>query len=127
MALLLASAQGAVIGIDLGARFMKVGIIQPGTGIELVLNEAKLSPSLKDIGTIETKITSLTDWLTLASHNPARFETKPAAVKHELMSVGCSEWEILPVLSGNNFSVEMQEQCEDHVLSVMKSNGSSYS
>ena len=40
VALLLASAQGAVIGIDLGARFMKVGIIQPGTGIELVLNEA---------------------------------------------------------------------------------------
>ena len=40
VALLLASAQGAVIGIDLGSRFMKVGIIQPGTGIELVLNEA---------------------------------------------------------------------------------------
>jgi len=34
------SAQCAVIGIDLGARFLKVGIIQPGTGIELVLNEA---------------------------------------------------------------------------------------
>jgi hypothetical protein len=94
---------------------------------KLVLNEAKLSPSLKDIGTIETKITSLTGWLTLASRDPARFETKPAAVKDELISVGCSEWEILPVLSGNNFSVEMQEQCEDHELSVMKSNGSSYS
>jgi len=40
VALLLASAQGAVIGIDLGSRFLKVGIIQPGTGIELVLNEA---------------------------------------------------------------------------------------
>ena len=34
------SAQCAVIGIDFGARFLKVGIIQPGTGIELVLNEA---------------------------------------------------------------------------------------
>ena len=40
LALLLASAHGAVIGIDLGSRFLKVGIIQPGTGIELVLNEA---------------------------------------------------------------------------------------
>merc|ERR1719238_2662002 len=38
--LLASSATAAVIGIDLGARFLKVGIIQPGTGIELVLNEA---------------------------------------------------------------------------------------
>ena len=37
---LLGAAQGAVIGIDLGSRFLKVGIIQPGSGIELVLNEA---------------------------------------------------------------------------------------
>lgn len=34
------SASAAVIGIDFGGRFLKVGIIQPGTGIELVLNEA---------------------------------------------------------------------------------------
>ena len=40
VALLAASVQGAVIGIDLGSRFLKVGIIQPGSGIELVLNEA---------------------------------------------------------------------------------------
>jgi hypoxia up-regulated 1 len=33
-------ASAAVIGIDFGARFIKVGIIQPGKGIELVLNEA---------------------------------------------------------------------------------------
>jgi molecular chaperone DnaK (HSP70) len=42
-ALLLCAAQighAAVIGIDFGGRFLKVGIIQPGTGIELVLNEA---------------------------------------------------------------------------------------
>jgi len=38
--LLAAAAHGAVIGIDFGSRFLKVGIIQPGTGIELVLNEA---------------------------------------------------------------------------------------
>jgi len=38
--LLAASAHAAVIGIDFGARFVKVGIIQPGKGIELVLNEA---------------------------------------------------------------------------------------
>ena len=38
--LLAGAAHGAVIGIDLGSRFLKVGIIQPGTGIELVLNEA---------------------------------------------------------------------------------------
>jgi len=37
---LAASATAAVIGIDFGGRFLKVGIIQPGTGIELVLNEA---------------------------------------------------------------------------------------
>ena len=47
VALLLASAQGAVIGIDLGSRFLKVGIIQPGTGIELVLNE---QPQLVNFG-----------------------------------------------------------------------------
>jgi len=40
LALCAASARAAVIGIDLGSRFLKVGIIQPGTGIELVLNEA---------------------------------------------------------------------------------------
>ena len=34
------AAESAVIGIDFGSRFLKVGIIQPGTGIELVLNEA---------------------------------------------------------------------------------------
>merc|ERR1740138_43934 len=39
-AALLAVTRGAVIGIDFGGRFLKVGIIQPGTGIELVLNEA---------------------------------------------------------------------------------------
>jgi len=37
---LVSLGQGAVIGIDFGGRFLKVGIIQPGTGIELVLNEA---------------------------------------------------------------------------------------
>ena len=37
---LAACASAAVIGIDFGGRFLKVGIIQPGTGIELVLNEA---------------------------------------------------------------------------------------
>ena len=47
-----------VIGIDLGSRFLKVGIIQPGVGIELVLNEAtkdsycgrRLSSILRRIG-----------------------------------------------------------------------------
>jgi len=38
--LLALPTQAAVIGIDFGARFLKVGIIQPGKGIELVLNEA---------------------------------------------------------------------------------------
>lgn len=40
VALCAGSASSAVIGIDFGARFVKVGIIQPGVGIELVLNEA---------------------------------------------------------------------------------------
>jgi len=39
-ALCVTVCQAAVIGIDFGARFIKVGIIQPGKGIELVLNEA---------------------------------------------------------------------------------------
>ncbi|KAL1495130.1 hypothetical protein AB1Y20_016997 [Prymnesium parvum] len=38
--LLASAASAAVIGIDFGGRFLKVGIIQPGAGIELVLNEA---------------------------------------------------------------------------------------
>lgn len=36
----LAAADAAVIGIDFGARYLKVGIIQPGKGVDLVLNEA---------------------------------------------------------------------------------------
>lgn len=40
LAALLSHAAAAVIGIDFGARFVKVGIIQPGKGIDLVLNEA---------------------------------------------------------------------------------------
>ncbi|EOD36823.1 hypothetical protein EMIHUDRAFT_462358 [Emiliania huxleyi CCMP1516] len=40
LAALLSQAAAAVIGIDFGARFVKVGIIQPGKGIDLVLNEA---------------------------------------------------------------------------------------
>ena len=43
-------AAGAVIGIDLGSRFLKVGIIQPGTGIELVLNEATQRKSSSTAG-----------------------------------------------------------------------------
>lgn len=39
-AMMATAARAAVIGIDFGARFLKVGIIQPGKGIELVLNEA---------------------------------------------------------------------------------------
>jgi len=39
-AMLVATTHAAVIGIDFGARFLKIGIIQPGKGIELVLNEA---------------------------------------------------------------------------------------
>jgi hypoxia up-regulated 1 len=50
VALLLAGAHGAVIGIDLGSRFLKVGIIQPGTGIELVLNEATKRKSSSTAG-----------------------------------------------------------------------------
>merc|ERR1719247_1426359 len=41
---------GAVIGIDFGSRFLKVGIIQPGTGIELVLNEATQRKSASTAG-----------------------------------------------------------------------------
>merc|ERR1719247_2399686 len=40
----------AVIGIDFGSRFLKVGIIQPGTGIELVLNEATQRKSSSTAG-----------------------------------------------------------------------------
>jgi len=47
---LAAPAASAVIGIDFGARFLKVGIIQPGTGIELVLNEATQRKSSSTAG-----------------------------------------------------------------------------
>merc|ERR1719502_1002823 len=47
---LLAVTRGAVIGIDFGGRFLKVGIIQPGTGIELVLNEATQRKSSSTAG-----------------------------------------------------------------------------
>lgn len=43
-------ASAAVIGIDFGARFIKVGIIQPGKGIELVLNEASKRKSSSAAG-----------------------------------------------------------------------------
>lgn len=43
-------ARAAVIGIDFGSRFLKVGIIQPGTGIELVLNEATQRKSSSTAG-----------------------------------------------------------------------------
>ena len=48
------AAAGAVIGIDMGARFLKVGIIQPGTGIELVLNEATKRKSSSTAGFMST-------------------------------------------------------------------------
>ena len=40
LCLTVAVADAAVIGIDFGARYLKVGIIQPGKGVDLVLNEA---------------------------------------------------------------------------------------
>ena len=46
----LVATDGAVIGIDFGGRFLKVGIIQPGTGIELVLNEATQRKSASAAG-----------------------------------------------------------------------------
>ena len=51
-------ASGAVIGIDLGARFLKVGIIQPGVGIELVLNEAtqRKSSSAAGFNTMDERV-----------------------------------------------------------------------
>ena len=51
-------AAGAVIGIDLGSRFLKVGIIQPGVGIELVLNEAtqRKSASAAGFNTMDERV-----------------------------------------------------------------------
>jgi molecular chaperone DnaK (HSP70) len=48
--LLATTTSGAVIGIDFGARFLKVGIIRPGTGIEMVLNEATQRKSSSSAG-----------------------------------------------------------------------------
>jgi len=48
--LMLAGARAAVIGIDFGSRFMKIGVIQPGKGIELALNEASKRKSSSAAG-----------------------------------------------------------------------------
>uniref|UniRef100_A0A7S0Q2K2 Uncharacterized protein n=1 Tax=Coccolithus braarudii TaxID=221442 RepID=A0A7S0Q2K2_9EUKA len=58
LCVLIASTQAAILGIDFGGRFIKVGIIQPSKGIELVLNEAtkRKSSSCAGFNSMEERV-----------------------------------------------------------------------
>ena len=89
----------------------------------LVVNEAKLSPSDKDIGDTKGKKWMLEGWLRDAAEQPDKFVTQPAKVKGELVGI---QWKIHLVLSGDNFAAEMEEECDAAEIFVVRSNGAGY-
>ena len=89
----------------------------------LVVNEAKMSPSDKDIDETEAKVWKLQGWLSAAKENPDQLATDPPIIKGELLGI---EWKVSAVLSGDNFTEEMEEKCNDNGLRVVRSNGAGY-
>ena len=89
----------------------------------VVVNEAKLLPLDKDIGDTVRKQLMLKGWLQRAAEQPDTFVTKPANVKDELAGI---QWKIRLVLSGDNFTAEMEEECNAEEIIVVRSNGAPY-
>ena len=89
----------------------------------VVVNEAKLPPSDKDIGDTKGKKWMLEGWLRDAAEQPDKFVTQPAKVKGELVGI---QWQIHLVLSGDNFAAEMEEECDAAEIFVVRSNGAGY-
>ena len=89
----------------------------------VVVNEAKLPPSDKDIGDTKGKKWMLEGWLRDAAEQPDKFVTQPAKVKGELVGI---QWKIHLVLSGDNFAAEMEEECDAAEIFVVRSNGAGY-
>ena len=89
----------------------------------LVVNEAKMSPSDKDIDETLDKEWKLQGWLSAAKENPDQFATDPPIVKDNLLG---TEWKVSAVMSGDNFTEEMEEKCNDIGLRVVRSNGAGY-
>jgi len=89
----------------------------------VVVNEAKLLPLDKDIGDTESKKLNLKGWLEFAAEQPDTFVTKPANLKDELVGI---QWKIHLVLSGDNFTAEMEEECNAAEIFVVRSNGAGY-
>ena len=89
----------------------------------VVVNEAKLLPSDKDIGDTKRKKLGLKGWLQDAAEQPDKFVTQPANVKGELVGI---QWQIHFVLSGDNFAAEMEEECGAAKIFVVRSNGAGY-
>ena len=94
----------------------------------LVVNEAKLSPSDKDIDYTEKKKRELEHWLRDAAAQKTKFATQPAEVQGELFGEGEEgiTWKIHLVLSGDNFSAKMEKECDDAEIFVVRSNGAGY-
>ena len=94
----------------------------------LVVNEAKLSPSDKDIDDTEAKKWELENWLRSAAAQKTKFATQPAEVQGELFGEGEEgiTWKIHLVLSGDNFAAEMEEECGAAEIFVVRSNGAGY-
>ena len=85
----------------------------------VVVNEAKLLPLDKDIGDTKRKKLGLKGWLQDAAEQPDTFVTQPANVKGELVGI---QWQIHLVLSGDNFTAEMEEECNAAEILVVRSN-----
>lgn len=94
----------------------------------LVVNEAKLSPSDKDIDDTEAKKWKLENWLRDAAAQKAKFATQPAEVQGELFGEGEEgiTWKVHLVLSGDNFSAKMEKECDNAKIFVVRSNGAGY-
>jgi len=82
-----------------------------------------MSPSDKDIDETEAKVWKLQGWLSAAKENPDQLATDPPIIKGELLGI---EWKVSAVLSGDNFTEEMEEKCNGSGLRVVRSNGAGY-
>ena len=100
------------------------GMVMNSEDKVLVVNEAKMSPSDKDIGETIAKVWKLRCWLSDGKEEPDDFATQPTNVKHNLL---CGiEWKVSAVMSGDNFTEHMEEECNDNGIHVVRSNGAGY-
>ena len=86
----------------------------------LVVNEAKSSPKVEDVKKLVGSLKPLGKLL----EDPESFCTKPAEVKGELVTAGVRR--VVGVLSGFNFSAEVEDACKAAEIHAVLTTGEGF-